>query len=438
MLPPCSEPPHHLDFLDQTYSWHPFTQMSEYLQHPRLHIEKGKGCWLYDTKGRSYFDLNASLWTNIHGHNDPQLRQAILEQLDKVAHTTYLGLSHPGAARLNKVLCDASGLDRVFYSDNGSSSVEIALKLSLQYWQLTGEKNRREIIGFANAYHGDTFGAMSLGDSGIFHQAFKPWFFPVHRVPTPHEVGEVEALEALKTLLNRRSDKIAALILEPCLQGAAGFHFQPIGFVKQVSKLCDEAGVHLILDEVFTAFGRLGRVFACSLEGVLPHFLCLAKGLSAGLLPLGATLTRQSIYEAFLGTYKDYKAFFHGHTFTANPLAVAVALASFEKLKELIETRQLEKNVHAFHQLFEDLAKEAPPGFTFRHMGLAGAVDLPTGKVEERRGFHLCLLARQHRLLLRALGDTLPIVPPIVTQPREYDFIKQALLATFRHFVSIS
>jgi len=431
-----------LDRLDAAHVWYPFTQMRDHDTHPALRIDRGEGCWLWDHTGRKYLDGNASIWTALHGHGDPDLNRALIDQLGKVAHSTYLGLGHaPGtclAAKLAEI--SPSGLDRVFYSDNGSSAVEIALKLSFQYWQLTGQPERRRVIALESAYHGDTFGAMSVGDSGVFHQRFRPWCFPVDRIPSPgceehagavlHEDMAV-SLEALDRLLSEKSHEFAALILEPWVQGAAGMRLQPRGFLRAVSQRCRAHGVHLIVDEVFVAFGRCGPLLVCLEEGVAPDFLCLAKGLAGGYLPLAATLASETIYQVFIGEFGACKAFFHGHTFTGNPLATAVALKSIEKVEAYRDSGRLGEAINAFGELFWRLRRQLPPPIRLRQRGLVGAIDLPPGNLNHRRGLRFCLALRECGVLLRALGDSLLLVPPLIISREELLFLEHALLATF-------
>lgn len=429
---------------DVEHTWHPFAQMQEYLSQPRLHIERAQGCWLYDTEGKRYLDANASIWTNVHGHNDPELNAALTGQLERMAHTTYLGLSHgPGAELAAKLAAIAPGneLSRAFYSDNGSNAVEIALKLSFQYWQLTGQPEKTEVIGMSGAYHGDTFGAMSVGDSGGFHSRFARWMFPVHRCPAPvcEEVGgqvstqdSAASLRAMETILKKQGGKVAAVVLEPWMQGSAGMRIAPRGFLKVVESLCRRYGAHLIVDEVFVGFGRMGHLLVSREEGVEPDFLCLAKGLTAGYLPLAATVTTERIYEAFLGRYEEYKAFFHGHTFTGNPLAASVALCNIGKLERMIATGAMAQAVRNFDAFFLRLRAALPATFALRQRGMAGAVDLPAGDITQRRGLHVSLTAREHGISIRALGDSLLIVPPLIITEQELDFLLEGLLASFR------
>ena len=420
--------------MDRRHVWHPFAQMREYLALPPLIIAGGRGGWLIDADGREYLDGNASIWTNVHGHRDPDLDAALRAQLDAVAHTTLLGHTHAPAAELASELAAEApaGLDKVFYTDNGSGAVEVALKQSFQYWQLAGRPEKTGVIGLHGAYHGDTFGTMSVGDSGFFHARFRPWCFEAAHFPAPRcrEFGGVvrdadatASLAALRDLLAREAGRTAALILEPSVQGAAGMRLQPPGFLRAAAALCAEHEVHLILDEVFTGFGRLGSIFVCKQEGVRPDFLCLAKGLSAGYLPLAATLTRTEIHDAFLGSYVSGRAFFHGHTFTGNPLACAVALASLRKLRPLIADGVLARRAARFGR--EIAALDGPPHVSEgRQRGFAAAIDLRRadgGAFDPglRAGLQVCLRAREHGLILRPLGDSLLVVPPLCLEEAE-------------------
>ena len=441
-----------LDQWDKEHSWHPFSQMREYCASPPLHIERGEGCWLWDTEGNRYLDTNASIWANTFGHNDPELNATIETQLSKIAHSTYLGLSHPSAAKLSSRLAIAvpGKLKRTFFSDNGSNAIEIALKLSYQYWQLKGQPQRKRIIGMKGGYHGDTIGTMAAGQSGRFHQRFSEWFLESWHFPAPfcHEIdGEVRrsdasaSLKILEDYLRIESEKVACLVLEPKVQGAAGMQQQPPGFLKSIERLCRAYGIHLILDEVFVAFGRLGTLFACDQEQVEPDFLCLAKGISGGYLPLAATMIQEEIYQACLGEWVEDRTFFHGHTFTANPMGCAVALKNMEKLEKLIASGALDKTIHYFGKAMAKTFDGHPNVRQIRQRGLTCAMDLrphdqtSDWPVAERVGWKVCLVARQHGLILRPLGNSLLIVPPLIISKEEIDFLCQQTLKTFKDFL---
>lgn len=425
-----------VDAADRRHAWHPFTQMREYLGNPRLHITRAEGCWLHDAEGNRYLDGNASVWTNVHGHNDPELNQALRDQLDAVAHVTLLGLNHPSASALAEQLAGLTGgaLPRCFFTDNGSNAIEVALKLSFQYWQLVGKPAKRGVVSFTGAYHGDTFGTMSVGDRGPFHERFAPWMFAAEHVVAPvHSecAGQVArsdaatSLRSLEALLARDAARIACVVLEPRVQGAAGMVQQPAGFVRSVSELCRRHGVHLILDEVFTGFGRVGSLTVAETEGVAPDFLCLAKGLAAGYLPLAATLTSDAIHDAFLGAFSEHRTFFHGHTFSGNPLACAVALASLRKLRPLLASGRPAESADVIGRgLLSEFAAD-PHVRGVRQLGLTAAVDFaapagaPAWSVDARVGYRICLAARRHGLAIRPLGDSVLIVPPISIKPDE-------------------
>ena len=433
---------------DREHSWHPFSQMEEYLRFPPIHIESGQGCWLTDTRGRRYLDATASIWTNVHGHNDPDLNAALTSQLGKVAHSTMLGLSHPAGARLTRKLAEISpdDLNRVFYSDTGANAVEIALKMSLQYWQRHGHKGKDRVIGLCDAYHGDTVATMAVGDSPTFHRRFSPWFFNTIKLPRPEceelagEVRHADArwsLHILRKLLERQAEKVTAVILEPSVMGAAGMRLHPPGFLPEAAALCREFSVHLILDEVFVGFGRTGPLLVCAEEGVTPDFLCLAKGLSAGYLPLAATVVREPIYEAFLGPFESFRAFFHGHTFTGNPLGAAVSLASIEKLEPMIAAGEIARKSDVFGKAVAQRFEGHPHVAAIRQRGLCAAVDLVLNAesgapfpVPERFGIQVALRARSHGLLLRPIHDTLLLVPPLsITEEEIHRMIERTAAA---------
>src|SRR3984957_7391323 len=313
---------HDLLKLDRRYIWHPFTHMRQWMEGEQLVITDAEGMYLIDSDGKRYLDGVSSLWCNVHGHRVPEIDVAILAQLDKVAHTTMLGLSSEPAIvladRLMKLV--PKNLKKIFYSDSGATATEIAFKLAAQYWHNIGQSEKREFVGFGEAYHGDTFGAMSVGTTDAFHRPYLPLLFKTHFAPTPfvyhsetphdpHAVKE-KCLRELERILKERSKTIAAVCIEPIVQGAGGIIVQPGGFLKGVRELCNEYDVLMIADEVAVGFGRTGRMFACEHEAVQPDLMCLAKGISGGYLPLAATLTTQKIFDAFLGEAWEGKTFF--------------------------------------------------------------------------------------------------------------------------------
>src|SRR3954462_6407789 len=316
---------------DRRFLWHPFTQQQGWMEEDAPIIERAERCELIDIEGRHYIDGVSSLWCNVHGHRHPAIDIAVRDQMDRVAHTTMLGLSHRPAIELARRLVEIApdGLSRVFYSDSGSTPAEIALQMAFQYWQQQGGAGalRTRFVSLREAYHGDTIGSVSVGGIDLFHGAYGPLLFgALHAEP-----GDAADMERL---LEEHRGEVAAVIVEPLVQGAAGILVHPPGYLRAVRELCDEHGVLLICDEVATGFGRTGRMFACEHEDVSPDLMCVAKGLTGGSLPLAATLASERIYEGFLGRHDEFRTFFHGHTYTGNPLACAAALATLEVFEQ--------------------------------------------------------------------------------------------------------
>ncbi len=422
--------------LDKTHIWHPFTQMREWQKEEPIVIERAKGNLLIDTEGNTYIDGVSSLWVNLHGHGKKTIDRAIKEQLGKVSHSTLLGLSNiPSielAERLSKVV--PKGLKRVFYSDNGSTAVEIALKMAFQYWQLKGEKRTR-FVAFTGAYHGDTVGAMSVGEIDVFVKRFNPLLFKTYRAIYPycyrcplkksHPECNLICVESLKKILSRHHKYIAACIIEPMVQGAAGIVVSPPGFLKEVSRLCKEYGILLIADEVATGFGRTGRMFACEHEGVKPDFLCLAKGITGGYLPLAATLTTDTVYKTFLGRYEDYNAFFHGHTYTGNQLGCAAAIANLDVFDHENTIKNLGPKTSLFSQLLSYIRELKHVG-DIRNIGLMAGIELVQARKSkkpfppsDRIGYRVCKEASKGGVFIRPIGDTIILMPPLSIKKSE-------------------
>jgi adenosylmethionine-8-amino-7-oxononanoate aminotransferase len=319
-----------LEKLDKQYLWHPFTQMKEWIEEPPLIITEGRGSFLKDLSGKWYLDGISSVWVTVHGHGKKEINDAIKTQIDRISHSTLLGQTHPPAAKLaeNLIKLSPEGLTKVFYSDSGSTAVEIGLKMAFQYWQQRDEKRKTKFLSLNNAYHGDTIGAVSVGGIDVFHRVFSPLLFKTYRAPSPYcyrcELGRIYpsckmfCLKEMEKIIQKHSREIAGLIIEPMVQGAGGMIVSPPGYCRGVSKLCKKYNVLLIADEVATGFGRTGEMFASEHENIRPDILCLAKGITGGYLPLAATITTEKIYRAFLGKFKDLKTFFHGHTYTGN------------------------------------------------------------------------------------------------------------------------
>ena len=411
-----------LEQIDREVLWHPFTQQAEWSP---LVIARGEGNYLVDVNGCRYLDGVSSLWCNVHGHGHPRLTAALVEQAQKLAHSTFLGLTHEPGIQLAAALVEVApkGLSRVFYSDSGSSAVEVALKQSFQYWALTGKPKKQRFLRLGEAYHGDTLGAVGVGGIDLFHRVFGPLLVQSIAIPTPAGTDGSAALGVLETELAARSDEIAALIFEPLIQGAAGMLVHPPGFLRQAAELCRRHGVHVILDEVATGFGRTGTLFACEQEQVSPDFLCLAKGISGGYLPLAATLTTDEVYGAFLGRRAEMKHFFHGHTYTANPVACAVGLESIRLLQE--ETlANAQTRIPEVRAALARMA-ELPEVLDVRSVGLMVGIELRP--VEGRfLGTEVCDRARAHGVMLRPLGDVVVWMPPLSLRPDELSLLETA------------
>jgi adenosylmethionine-8-amino-7-oxononanoate aminotransferase len=393
-----------------THVWHPFTQMRDWDSEPHLQIERAEGTELIDDEGRSYLDGVSSLWCNVHGHRHPAIDAAIREQMDRVAHSTMLGLSHPVGEELAARLVEIAppGLNRVFYSDSGSTATEVALKMAFQYWQQRGGQHVRKtsFICLRHAYHGDTIGSVSVGGIDLFQGKFEPLLFRAHQA----EPGDIADMASL---LDRYEEEIAAVIVEPLVQGAAGMITHPPGYLRAVRELCDRHGALLICDEVATGFGRTGTMFACEQERVAPDLLCLAKGLTGGYMPLAATLATEGIYQGFLGAYEDYRTFFHGHTYTGNPLACAAALASLEVFEEERTLVGLQPKIRLLGDMLADV--EAMDGVAeVRRCGTMVGIELTGHDPAERFGHLVTLEARKRGVIVRPLGDVIVLMPPLV------------------------
>jgi adenosylmethionine---8-amino-7-oxononanoate aminotransferase len=408
---------------DKSHCWHPFTRQAEWCArgHEPLVIVRGEGSWLWDSEGRKYLDGNSSIWTNIHGHAHPAINAAIRDQLEKISHSSFLGFTHPLAGELATRLCGffpENTLERVFFSDDGSTAVECALKMAVQFRQQTGEPARNRFIAFSNGYHGDTLGAASLGGVGRFFERFQGTGYPVQHV------GDLGGLDGLET------ETVAAVIIEPLIQGVNEMRPWPAGMLANLRAWCDTHNVHLILDEVMTGFGRTGTLFACQREKVIPDFLCLAKGLTGGYLPLAATLTTQKIYDAFLGASQN--AFYYGHSYTANPLGCAAALASLEVFEREKTLQLLPDKIEHFRKSLAALKSRHSIIHEVRQCGFIAGIELrrPDGEKfppEERFGESVCLAARAHGLLTRPILDTIVLMPPLSTSIKEINHAIEAL-----------
>ena len=416
---------------DRRHQWHPFTQGRDWCapDHEPLVIVSGQGATLRDSRGREYLDGNSSIWTNLHGHNHPRINAAVARQLERFAHCSFLGLTHPAAIELGAALVGLfppDTLTRVFWSDDGSTAIEAALRMARQYWQLVGQEGRRRFLSFENAYHGDTLGAAGLGGIPLFKKTLTG--------ADEGDVLRVRGVESLDALDPAQVATLAAAAIEPLIQGAAGMRLWPAGTLAALRAWCDRHGVLLIADEVMTGFGRTGTMFACEQEGVLPDFLCLAKGLTGGYLPLAATLTTERVYEAFLGEYAERKTFFYGHSYTGNALGCAAALASLEIFREENVLARLRGKIALFADLLQTRLAPLARVAAIRRCGFIAGIELMADPArgepfpwEAQTGARVCVAARAHGLLTRPTLDTLVLMPPYCASEGELERMVEAL-----------
>ncbi|QEC50245.1 adenosylmethionine--8-amino-7-oxononanoate transaminase [Baekduia soli] len=402
---------------DREVLWHPFTQQQGWQAEDAPIIERGEGCTLYDTDGNAYLDGVSSLWCTVHGHRHPAIDAAVRAQLDRVAHTTMLGLSHPPAIELARRLLAVAPrgdreLTRVFYSDNGSTANEIALKMAFQWHKLRGDEARTRFVYLDMSYHGDTVGSVSVGGIDLFHTLFRPLLFDGLRAAA----GDAADLERI---LRAHGDEVAAVIVEPLVQGAAGILLQPEGYLRAVRELCDRFGVLMIVDEVATGFGRTGTMFACEHEGVVPDLMSVAKGLTGGYLPLAATLATERVYEGFLGEFHEFRTFFHGHTYTGNPLACAAAIASLDVFEDEGTLAALAPKIDLLAELLAEHVAPLASVAAIRRLGFMAGIELTEFALQDRMGHRVTLAARRRGAIVRPLGDVVVLMPPLSMSPRE-------------------
>jgi adenosylmethionine---8-amino-7-oxononanoate aminotransferase len=425
---------------DLKYNWHPYAQMKEMAAYPPPVITHAKGIKLMDENGGFYYDTIASWWCNVHGHNHPAITEAIATQAATLSHIMFGGLTHLPAITLSERLVELTpkGLDRVFYSDSGSTSVEIAMKMAFQFWLQSGYSEKQQIMCLENGYHGDTIGAMAVSGIDAFHGCFSPWLMPSIRVPMPknadsspqnQKIEEDAALSNLRRVLEKSHSTVAALIIEPRIQCAGGMRIHSAHFLRQLRALTSQFNVLLIADEIATGFGRTGPLFACESADINPDFMCISKGLTSGTLPLAATLTTSAIYEAFYADYQAHKTFYHGHTYTANPIACAAALASIN----LFETEGTLDKIATLSTQLEghiNVLAQHPNLHNPRVLGCIGAVDIVKDKLgtdpftdSERIPFKLYQTGLRHHVMLRPMGNTLYFFLPACTTHAELDDI---------------
>lgn len=432
---------------DRRHYWHAFTPMAEY---EPLIIERAEGCRLFDTAGCSYLDGAASMWCNVHGHNHPRINAAIRAQLDRVAHCTSLGMGCDTTVRLAKRLAEIApgNLEHVFFSSDGSSAVEVALKTAFQYWRQceNPQPQKSKFLALAEAYHGDTIGAASVGGIARFQGIFEPLLFDVVRAPLPDprplpagvrpDAASQFFLDELESRLQKHHESLAAMVIEPLVQCAAGMVMHPPGYLRGVRELTRKYGVLLIADEIAVGMGRTGKMFACEQEDVVPDFLCLGKGLTGGYLPMSATITHDAIYAAFLGKWSEGRTLYHGHTYGGNALAAAAALTTIDLFDEVQTPATLTVKIARLGEHLGRLA-EHPHVIDVRQRGLLGAMELAAEKshqapypIDERRAWRVCREALARGVWIRPLGETLYVMPPLAISLEELDELMQILAAS--------
>jgi adenosylmethionine-8-amino-7-oxononanoate aminotransferase len=441
-----------LERADKAFIWHPFTQMKDWLDEKPLIITEGRDCFIKDTDGKWYLDGVSSLWVNIHGHRREAIDNAVRAQLDKIAHSTLLGLCNEPSINLAEKLINLTDgqfpglvprLSKVFYSDNGSTAVEVALKMAFQFWIHKGQPKKQKFIAIKNGYHGDTVGAMSLGSVEIFHATFGPLFFDTYKAPSPYcyrcELGQshpdcgIACLAEMERLLEQHAEESAAVILEPLVQAAGGMIVWPEGYLRGVRKLCAKYDVLLIADEVATGFGRTGRMFACEHEQVTPDIMCLSKGITNGYMPLAVTLTTDEVYSAFLGEFRDLKTFFHGHSYAGNPLACAAAIAAINIFETDATLQKIAPKNGIMQNELSEIAQISSVG-DVRCKGMMAAVELVKDRVtrkaydwEERIGWQVAYDMRERGVIIRPLGHILVIMPPLAISDENLTYLMQTL-----------
>ncbi|HSN92514.1 MAG TPA: adenosylmethionine--8-amino-7-oxononanoate transaminase [Anaeromyxobacteraceae bacterium] len=437
----------HLVLADRRHLWHPFTQMQDWVAEEPVVIDSAEGVYLVDTLGNRYLDGVSSLWSNVHGHRVKEIDAAVRAQLDRVAHTTLLGLASTASIECAEELARWAppGLGRIFFSDSGATAVEIALKMAFQHHALRGDEARKEFVALVGGYHGDTVGSVSLGGMDLFHRIFRPLLFDVHHAPQPYcyrcPLGKtwpdcaMACADEVERIFERRPGKVAALVIEPVMQGADGMIAQPPGYVRRMREICDRHGALLVCDEVATGFGRTGTMFAVEQEGVVPDLMTVAKGITGGYLPLAATLVTDVVFSSFLGPYESKRTFFHGHTYTGNPLACAAATASMRLFRERRLLEELPARVEALRRALEPARGMAHVG-EVRQRGLMVGIELVRDRAtreeyafELRAGHRVILEARRMGAILRPLGNVVVLMPPLAMSEGELQQLAGITLA---------
>lgn len=448
---------HELQIKDLKHIWHPCSQMKDYEDFPPIVVERGEGAYLFDIFGNKYFDAISSWWVNLFGHCNHRINQAVKRQLDSLEHVIFANFSHRPAIELAEKIVEAApaGLNRVFFADNGSSAVEVALKLSFQYHQQTGSASKKRFIALSDSYHGETLGALSVGDLDLYSKMYKPLLLDTVKVTGPdcyrcqygqeRDCCQTQCFLGMEKTISEKHDEICAVIIEPLVQAAAGMKMYPAQYLIKLREICSQYNIHLIADEVAVGFGRTGKMFACEHGGISPDIICLSKGLTGGYLPLSLAVVTDKIYDAFYSDYQEQKAFLHSHSYTGNPLACSAALASLSIFKE---DKVIERNLSKADKMraaIKGYAQDHPNIGEFRQIGMIAALELVENKItkqafpwEKRVGYQIYRQALQAGLLLRPLGNVLYFMPPYVVEEKEIEWMVETAFQAINKYLKVN
>ena len=447
---------HDLQKNDLKYIWHPCSQMKDYEEFPPIVVERGEGAYLFDVSGNRYLDAISSWWVNLFGHSNNRINKAIKKQLDHLEHVIFANFSHRPAIELAQQIVEITpaGLNKVFFADNGSSAVEVALKLSFQYHQQTGSGQKKRFIAVSDAYHGETLGALSVGDLDLYSKIYKPLLVDTIKVPSPdcyrciygkeRQCCQIECFSQMEKIIEEKHDEVCAVIIEPMVQAAAGMKMYPSQYLIKLREMCSHYNIHLIADEIAVGFGRTGKMFACEHANISPDIICLSKGLTAGYLPLSLVVATDTIYHAFYGDYTEQKAFLHSHSYTGNPLACSAALASLNIFKEDDVLEQNKLKAQTINRITESLVNKHPYIGEFRQLGMIGALELVENKAtkqpfawEKRVGYSIYKLALKEGLLLRPLGNVLYFMPPYIIKEKDIEWMVTTAFKAINNYFGI-
>jgi adenosylmethionine-8-amino-7-oxononanoate aminotransferase len=442
---------------DLQYIWHPCSQMKDYEDFPPIVIGRGKGAYLYDIDGKSYLDAVSSWWVNLFGHSNERINRAISRQLEKLEHVIFANFSHKAAIELAQeiIRITPQGLSKVFFADNGSSAVEAALKLSFHYHQQTGHPRKTRFAAITDAYHGETLGALSVGDLDLYSKIYQPLLLNTFKATGPdcyrcpygkcRENCAAECFESLEKIVLKHSEEICGIIIEPLVQCAAGMKIYPSRYLQKLRKLCADYNIHFIADEIAVGFGRTGKMFACEHAGVSPDIMCLSKGITGGYLPLSQVVVTDEIYQAFYADYKELKAFMHSHSYTGNALACAAACESLTIFKDEDVLAKNEIKAKMITDKVKRLADAHPHVGEYRHLGMIGALELVEDKStkkpfdwQQRVGYKIYRIALEKGVLLRPLGNVIYFMPPYVVEEEDIDLMVRVAFESINKYFELN